>query len=366
MLRLEKIIRTMGEPGFWQNAFENARESCARTFTDDMIQDIKGVYISGCGTSCYAALYGKMLIEKYAALPCGVMEGNLGETFAWDLIGKNTLFIGVSNTGGSASVCRTLEKAAAAGAKTFAITGVRESPLAKICGGLLYFPGTEDDVPTKTRSYVETLIMLLALALRLGKKPVQDNFRAHFSEAAQAAEKLIGEKEGMQRLADSIGDAFSLTVVGTGLHLANVYEASLKLCEMGWMNTSAFEIENYLHGRFRGSSPACPYVVFAPAGPGYPQALDFLGIAHKKGGRVIFITDRVTPPVRELSHAVIEIPRLSAEEILPLVDIIPVYQLGLYLGINHGYEDPAPRHDGLTAQSTRLGDLYPQYGTITP
>jgi glucosamine--fructose-6-phosphate aminotransferase (isomerizing) len=363
MLRLEKIIQTMGEPEFWETAFENGLAASAQGFMDDMLRDIDRVYISGCGTSCYAAFYGKALIEKYAGLPCAVMEGNLGEAFSWNLAGKGTLFIGVSNTGGSETVCRTLEKAAAAGAKTLAITGARDSPLAKICGGLLYFSGAQDDVPTKTRSYVETLIIFLTLALRLGKQPRErrDELRAQILEGAQAAARLVGGKEAMRRLADDLGGAFSITVVGTGLHLANVYEASLKLCEMGWMNSAAFELENYLHGRFRSCSPECPYVVFAPRGPGYQKALDFLGIAHKKGGRVIFITDRVTPPVKDLSYGVIEIPPIQGEEILPLVDIIPVYQLGLYLGIRHGYQDPAERHDGLIAQSTRLGDIYPQY-----
>jgi glucosamine--fructose-6-phosphate aminotransferase (isomerizing) len=364
MLRVEEIIRSMGEISFWEKGFNTALAECTPYCSGLNSRDIKHIYISGCGTSCYAAYYGKALIEKYSGIPCGVMEGNLGESFSWELADKNTLFIGISNTGGSETVCRTMERAAASGAGTLALTGVRDSRLAGTCGALLYFSGTEDDVPTKTRSYIETLMMLLAFALCLGNRDetIKNSFRAKIAEAGKAAANIIaaGQKD-MPALADELQDCFSFTVVGTGLHLANVYEGALKVSELGWMNTGAFEIENYMHGRFRGSNAACPYLIFAPEGPGYEKALDFLAVAHKKGTKAIVVTDKITPPVRDLAHRGSGIPPGLDREILPMVDIIPLYQLGLCLGIRHGWADPAPRNDGLIAQSARLADLYPQY-----
>ncbi|MDR1971336.1 MAG: SIS domain-containing protein [Treponema sp.] len=362
MLRLEEIILSMAQGEFWDRSFRNALRESGACFRD---RGFKHIYLVGCGTSCYAACYGRHLLEKYAGIPCTVMEGNLGARFSWDLVSPQTLFIGVSHTGGSESVCRTMEEAAKRGAPTAALTGNPDSPLARLCGRPLFFPGGEDDVPTKTRSYIETAIMLLAAALCLGDQGggLKDEFALKIRRAGDAAPELIDQaRRLMPPLAEEWKDAFSLTVVGTGVHLGNAYEGSLKLCEMGWMNSSAFELENYLHGRFRGAHAACPYVIFGPSGPGYAKALDFLGIAHKKGVKALFITDKPSPPVQDLACRVITIPGGLDEEILPLVDIIPLYLLGLHLGLAHGYTDPALRNDGLVAQNTRLADLYPRYG----
>ncbi len=303
--------------------------------------------------------------KQYAGIPATTMEGNLGRGYAWNLIGPDTLFIGISNTGGSPTVCDTLEEAAKRGARTLAITGQKNSRLAKACGGLLFFAGSADDVPTKTRSYIETLMMLLAASLCLGTRTTEKvALAAAIPAAAAAAAHFIQEGEtASMELAKKMRACSSFTVVGSGLHLGGAYEASLKICEMGWINSAAFETENYLHGRFRSATKDCPYVIFAPDGPDYAKAMDFLAIARKKEAPAIVITDRPSAPVQGLAQALFSYPAGLPAPLRPMVDILPAYLLGMHLGVQHGWEDPSPRHDGLVAQTTAITDLFPEYTT---
>lgn len=369
-LDLYDILFSMKSPGFWEDTFERSWQEVDRAGLDSLFAGTDRIVLVGCGTSNYAGVYGKELFEVFSGIPASAVDGNSGRYTDKKMYTKSTLYIGISNTGNSGTAVESLQAASKNGAKTLCITGDKDSRIAKASDVVLFFPGAVDRVATKTRSYVETLIMLFALALKAGhiKKckdaPELSFVRAEIKKCGAAAAKIFDDyDEPMERLAGEYKSKNGFHVVGCGMNLATAHEAALKLCEIGWINTEAMELESFMHGKFRGAGSDSPFFVLAQDDRSLRTAVSFVAVARKVDAECVTVTDRMLAPIQDLSRNVIVIDPVW-ELLKPMVFILPVYIFSMYLGLAHGKENPAASQFGRPAQTFQFDELYPEYKNI--
>ncbi len=368
-LELYKNLYSMNETDFWKNGIDESLAEVDKKVTSAFAKSFDRVTFVGCGTSNFAGIYGRGLFEKLLGIPCAVLEGNTARYTDDKLYTANTLYIGVSNTGNSGTVVESMQLAHDKGCKTLCITGDETSKIAQASDVVLFFAGKKDTVPTKTRSYVETLMMLAALAVKLCElKGVNVPFtRAYFKgqaeKLAHAAQGLFTQySEPLKALAESWKGKRSYNVVGANLHQATAQEGSLKICEIGWVNSQAMELENYLHGKLRGVDSESPYFIVGTDDISYPLVLTYVGLAKKTGADAVVISDHITKPVKDLATHYIAIEAGINELLKPFIFILPFYIFGMHLGIARGHENPSVSHFDRPAQNTRLADIFPEYG----
>lgn len=367
---LYDILFSMKAPGFWEDAFEQSWQEVDRAGLDALFAGIDRVVLVGCGTSNYAGIYGKELFETFAGIPASAVDGNSGRYTDKKMYNQSTLYIGISNTGNSGTAVESLRTASEHGAKALCITGDRDSRIAKASDVVLFFPGAVDKVATKTRSYVETLIMLFALALKAGHiKKCQDApglsfVRGEIRKCGAAAAKIFNDYDApLKQLAGEYKSKNGFHVVGCGINLATTYEAALKLCEIGWINTEAMELESFMHGKFRGAGPDSPFFVLAQDDKSFRTAVSFVAVARKVEAECVTITDRMLAPIKDLSGSTVVVDPVW-ELLKPMVFILPVYLFSMYLGLAHGKENPAASQFGRPAQTFQFDELYPEYKNI--
>jgi len=349
---LMRNIRSIGRAETWQDSFAVIRPSVAQAAAACDAQAIRHVLYIGNGSSLYAGFYAAMLTEQLCSLPATVYEG-ANALYLPEAIVKNALVVGLSNSGESPAVCDSVRRAQTLGARTLAVTGAPRSTLAALTDLCVLFDGQTDNVPTKTKSYSETLaalyLLVNALAARRGLPHDQD-FVARFDACRRAAADLIASAEMLfQPLAARYADCPSFTILGSGWNMATVYEGSLKVTEIGWIDSSGFELENYMHGRFRGASPYIPYLVVAPKGPSFLYVANFLALARRKGIDTLVLTDERDPRLTQLATHVIPVGALE-ERLTPFVYPVALYLFALYLGLAHGREKPSDRGGDPQAQ----------------
>lgn len=366
-LDIHQILYSMKEVGFWKEAWAQSWAEVGRAKLDALVPQIKRIVIVGCGTSNYAGFYGKDMIEMYTGIPTSVVDGNTGRYIDAKLYTQDTLFIGISNTGNSGTAVESIDKAAKGGARTLSVTGNPESRIAQVSDAILFFPGAVDKVATKTRSYVETMVMLLALAVRMGQitgckdAPVPEMVAAAFEKCGQAAQKVFADYDGMMKdLAAEYKDKEGYHIVGAGLHLGNAMEAGLKLCEIGWVNSEGMELESFMHGKFRGAGVQTPFFVMAHDDQTFRTAVNFVAVANQVGAQSITITDRDFAPLEALSYKTMLVDKVW-DVLSPMLFILPIYMFSIYLGIERGHENPAVSQFGRPAQTINFEELYPQY-----
>jgi glucosamine--fructose-6-phosphate aminotransferase (isomerizing) len=368
-LQLYKNLYSMDDGDFWTGGFRECLREVDLKLGREIACSFSAATFIGCGTSCFAGIYGKYLFEKLLGLNCSVLEGNAGRYIDEKLYNSATLYIGISNSGNSGTVVESMRAARDHGCKTLCITGDESSLIAKTSDVVLLFAGKKDNVPTKTRSYVETLMMLAALGVKLSElRGAKGGFTREYLEGqapglAQAAHSIFeAYSDRLETLAGKWKDKSSYNVVAAGIHQATANEGSLKICEIGWVNSQAMELENYLHGKLRGASPDSPYFIIGTRDISYPLVLSFTALAKKTGADAVVISDRPAKPVVELAELCVEIRDGLDELLKPLVFILPIYIFGMHLGIARGHEDPSASQFGAPAQTLSLSDLYPEYG----
>lgn len=366
-LDIYSILFSMQEEAFWTDAWATSWQEVQRAQLESLMPQIRRIVIVGCGTSNYAGFYGKDMIEAFAGIPTSVVDGNTGRYLDAKMYTPDTLFIGISNTGNSGTAVESVDMAKKGGARTLSITGNRESRIAAVSDAILFFPGAVDKVATKTRSYVETLIMLLALAVRMGQiigckdAPDADFVAREMKTCGQAAGQVFAQHdETMRSLADAWKGKAAFHMMGAGLNLGNAMEAGLKLCEIGWVNSEGMELESFMHGKFRGAGREMPFFVFAQDDKSFRTAVSFVAVAKQVDAECIVITDRDFVPLKELAHTTMLVGRVW-EMLRPMLFILPVYMFSMYLGIARGKENPAASQFGRPAQTFQFEELFPQY-----
>ncbi|MEK7870620.1 MAG: glutamine--fructose-6-phosphate transaminase (isomerizing), partial [Nitrospirota bacterium] len=98
---------------------------------------VERIWIVACGTSWHAGLVGKYLFEEMVRTPVQV---DIGSEFRYrdPLVGKNDLFITISQSGETADTLAAAREAKEKGARVVSIVNVVGSPLARESDGVLY------------------------------------------------------------------------------------------------------------------------------------------------------------------------------------------------------------------------------------
>ena len=118
--------------------------------------------------------------------------------------------------------------------------------------------------------------------------------------------------------------------------------------EMGWIDSAAYEMEEFTHGRFRECDERKPLLFVAPYGKSYIKLLSILTACRKAGAPTVLITDRVTEEIQMLSTDIIEMPSGIDEVLTPFLYVFPLWLFDYATGEARGV-DPAGVRYGITA-----------------
>jgi len=353
-------ILSLGEPSTWQDSFKLADEDAARWLAGQKAGDFERIYLVGCGSSLYNGMVGKSILEHLVQVPCEAIPAYSFAAYAEPgLLGPHTPVIGISTTGGTQATCRALEFTRQHGAPTLAVTARPGSPVTLAAEGALLTGGADDTISVKTKSYVQALVALVALALKLAEARrvaapgLREEWAAQIQLAASGSAQILAAlRPMMAELAAKYAAARKTFVFGAGPNLGTAEEASLKMVEMAKVYSEPGEIENFLHGRLREVDTDNPIFLIAPEGRSSERILDFLTVTHTVGAPTVVLTDKVTPGIRRLAPQVVEMPVSLDEFATPMLYILPLYLFGFELALARGF-DPNARTYNIVPQDVR-------------
>ena len=141
--------------------------------TDREIRNLRRIVVLACGTSYHAGVVGRYVIEEWARIP---VEPDIASEWRYrnPVLSKDTLVIGISQSGETADVLAAMKLAREKGARTVAITNMMGSQLTRQVDSVLYTrTGLEVGVAaSKTFTAQVALISLIALKLAEVKKTI--------------------------------------------------------------------------------------------------------------------------------------------------------------------------------------------------
>ncbi|EID54850.1 glucosamine 6-phosphate synthetase, contains amidotransferase and phosphosugar isomerase domains [Saccharomonospora xinjiangensis XJ-54] len=288
------------------------------------------------GSSDHAAIYAKYLVEVLLGLPAGLVSPSTTTLYHAEQDLSDVLLISVSQSGGSYDLLEVTQTARARGALTVAVTNTPSSPLTEAAElSVDVRAGTENAVAA-TKTYSATLLALYLLvdAIRGGKGE-------HVADIGELAERTLADTEDdVARAVERYRFADRILTTARGYSFATALEGSLKLAETSYLSTRAYSGADLLHGPVAAVDTETAVLGVTSAGKGGAALLDVLDTVSQRGADVLCVGSAA----RSVPSAALTVPIAeTAEEVAPILEVLPLQRLALGLALARGYDPDSPR-----------------------
>lgn len=294
------------------------------------------VLLTARGTSDHAALYAKYLLEIRRGMPCGLSSMSTTTAFGAKPDLRDVLVITVSQSGGSPDLVASTRAAREAGAITLAVTNNPDSSLAAVSEFHIdILAGPEKALPA-TKTYTASLLSLYLLVEGLGGG---DGAAAHV--LPDLAERVLSRRDEVAALASRYRFAERMVITSRGYGYPTAKEAALKLMETSYIPALAYSGADLLHGPLAMVDNISPVIAVVTDGRGGEALRPVLERLRGRGADLC-----VVGPAAEVAAASVgfTLPTEGvAEEVQPLLEILPLQRLAYEITLARGQDPDAPR-----------------------
>ncbi|MFF7713995.1 SIS domain-containing protein [Streptomyces sp. NPDC007988] len=294
------------------------------------------VLLTARGTSDNAALYAKYLLEIRLGLPCGLTSMSTTTAYGAKPDLTDVLVITISQSGGSPDLVASTRAAREAGAVTLAVTNNPDSPLAAVSEYHVdILAGPEKALPA-TKTYTASLLSLYLLVEGLGGG---DGGPAHVLPGL--VEEVLARRDEVRQLAARYRFAERMVITSRGYGYPTAKEAALKLMETSYIPALSYSGADLLHGPLAMVDNISPVIAVVTDGRGGEALQPVLDRLRGRGADLFVVGPK--PQVEAASAGFVLPTEGVAEEVQPILEILPLQLLAYEVTIARGQDPDAPR-----------------------
>jgi glucosamine--fructose-6-phosphate aminotransferase (isomerizing) len=315
--------------------------------SEDELVSIGHITILACGTSYYAGMIGKYIIEKMCSIPVNVEISS--EYFSLFNAKNDTLFIAITQSGETADTLSSIRKIKVVGCKTLAITNVPDSTITRLTHGTIYTRAGPEIGVAATKTFTSQIVVLYLFALYIGLikgiigPDKARKFIKTIKHLPRLVQSLIDDTEIVKRLTRYLDAASSVFFVGRNINYPVSLEGALKLKEISYLHAEGFAAGELKHGPFALLTKHTPVFAIIVKDETYDKMLGNIGEIKARYAPVIAIADMDDEDIEKYVDEVVRIPSISPEFSPILVTVL--YQLLAYHTANKkGYSIDKPRN----------------------
>ncbi|MFP8873163.1 MAG: glutamine--fructose-6-phosphate transaminase (isomerizing), partial [Myxococcota bacterium] len=317
-------------------------------FTRDEVENLRSISLIACGTSYYACMVGKYMIEQLAGLPC---EVDLASEFRYrgPILGSDCLVVPVSQSGETADTLAALRESRRQGARILSICNVRESSIPRESHDVLYTHAGPEIGVASTKAFVTQLVAFYLLALKLGgargrldDETIEERL-AELMRLPRLVETTLLLNDRISQIARSYFKAENFLFLGRGIMFPIALEGALKLKEISYIHAEGYAAGEMKHGPIALIDENMPVVVIANRSPLLDKLVSNLEQVRARDGRVIAIATEGDEAIADKANEVIYIPDLG-EFLTPILAVIPLQLLAYHVATLRGTDVDQPRN----------------------
>ena len=309
---------------------------------------VERIWIVACGTSWHAGLVGKYLFEEMVRTPVQV---DIGSEFRYrdPLVGKNDLFITISQSGETADTLAAAREAKEKGAKVVSIVNVVGSTLARESDGVLYTHCGPEIGVASTKAFTAQLTALYLLSLHLAR--VRNVIKVADGKAwldrlvrlPALVERVLGREAEIVAIAKRYYKKRNFLFLGRGINYPIALEGSLKLKEISYIHAEGYPAGEMKHGPIALIDKEMPVVVLAPRDRLYEKTVSNLMEVKARHAPVIAFVAEGERELGKIADAVFTIPE-THPLISPILFTIPLQLLAYHVAVLRGADVDQPRN----------------------
>ena len=318
-------------------------------FTNEFLKNINRIVIVACGTSWHAGLVGEFMFEELAKIPTEVEYGSEFR-YRHPLIDKETLVIGISQSGETADTMAAMKEAKRAGVKTLAITNVMGSSITRIADGVIYTRAGPEIGVASTKAFTTQIAVLYLFTILLAKlrKTLNEDQIKHMIEGIRKIplqlQTVLDEDEEILKCAELYHKNQNSLYLGRGVNFPIALEGALKLKEVSYIHAEGYPAAEMKHGPIALIDKNMPVMFIAPHDIyTYKKILGNIEEVKARGGIIMAVATEGDIEIPKKAKHTIFIPK-TLYTLSSILAVVPLQLLAYHIADKLGKDVDKPRN----------------------
>lgn len=305
----------------------------------NILKSAKDIYVTGSGTSYHTALLAKNILSKYLRIRT---EAIMSSEFQYSIesLDENSVVIAISQSGETADVLKSVQAARKKRAKVLSIVNVTTSSLARLSDCFLEVKCGPEIGVAATKSFTSQLAVLYFIMDSISGNLT--GITTNSAELSSAIQQTLELEPIVVEIAKDTKNARDIYIVGRSIHFPICLEAALKIKELAYIHAEGIAAGELKHGPLALIDKNSVVIILNPNDSTYIDTVSNAHVIKSRGAKLIGISDKGNDDDK-LYDRFIKIPSVS-EQLLPLIEIIPLQMLAYYLALSNNIDPDYPRN----------------------
>jgi glucosamine--fructose-6-phosphate aminotransferase (isomerizing) len=309
---------------------------------------IQRVISVACGTSAYACLVGKFMIERLARLP---VEVDYASEFRYrqPVVDNSTLLLAISQSGETADTLAAIAEARSRGARVVSIVNVPGSMAQRASDGVIFMHAGPEIGVASTKAFTASLLdqLLLAMALGQARGTLDEETGRALAQAIAAlpdqAGHVLSNGNDFETIANLFHHREHFLYLGRGINYPIALEGALKLKEISYIHAEGYPAGEMKHGPIALIDEEMPVVAIALQDDVYDKMISQIEQVKARNGIVIAVANSGDERIADIADHVLYVPKTDPL-LSPILAVLPLQQLAYHLAVRRGCDVDQPRN----------------------
>jgi len=311
------------------------------------LKSINKLIIVSCGTSYYAGLLGRYILENLTALN---VECELASEFRYRRLklDENIGVLAISQSGETADTLAAIKEAKRKGALLLGIVNVVGSSIAQVTdAGVYNFAGPEIGVAS-TKIYTSQLVILTLMALLIGRYQGLSYYEGSqiicaLKNIPDQVREILDNVDKIKNIALKYSKYRDFLYIGRLYNYPTAMEGALKLKEISYIHAEGYPAGEMKHGPISLIDENFPTVAIAPDDSAIDKMISNIQQIKARNGKIISVTNKDAKKVIDISDDSIIVPK-TIPILQPILNIVPLQLFAYYIAKQRGCNIDKPRN----------------------
>jgi glutamine---fructose-6-phosphate transaminase (isomerizing) len=311
------------------------------------LKPVRRVKLLACGSSAYAGMVGRYLIETIARVPASV---EIASEYRYsESLPEDALIVAITQSGETLDTLNALREAKRRGSATFAITNVVGSSITREVNRSFYTRAGPEIGVAASKTFTTQIVGLALLALSIGRRSGElspEKLRHYESELRripQAVQSVLWQNERILDIAKRYAHVEDVYFIGRHVNFPAALEGAHKLKEISYIHAEAYAAGELKHGALALLGPELPVVAIAVRDAMYPKVLANIGECNARGSPIIALGTEGDTELKGLVEECVLLP--GADPLLaPIAVTVALQLLAYHIADLRGCSIDRPRH----------------------
>lgn len=300
------------------------------------------IHIVACGSAMYAGLIGQSLIEEEAYIKVNVFPAS-EYRYKKKIFNSKSLVILVSQSGETADTIAAMREVKNMNIPTLGIINNPNSTMARECDKVILINAGIEVAVATTKAYINQVCVfaLMAYTTSLSKGISNDISLDDFDSIPVLLQNILDNSHVYKEVAKDLFEHDSCFFIGRGIDYAICMEGSLKLKEVSYIHSEAYQAGELKHGTISLIDDGIPVIAVISNSFLKDKTLANLNETLARGAYGIVVTTSELDDLKDFRKVLVPTVNRFCQSLL----IVPTLQLiSYYVSLYRGCDIDKPKN----------------------